>query len=348
MTLGIIDVGTNSIHLLIGILGLNGRFHTILKERDLTRLGEGGLAAGRLTKVARRRAMGVLARYATTLERCRVEHVEAVATSAVRTASNGPAFVREVRRLGIPLRVISGRTEARLIYLGVVQAHRFRGTTLVVTVGGGSAQVIVGNGLHLRYAASIRLGGARLAQQFIRHDPPEPAEIEALRASVRQAWRPVIRIVRRYAWRQAVGSSATIAQLMAAASVRDGGVEIDRWLKKHRLQVRQRQVRELVARLEDSSAEERIQLPGVDPRREDLMLPTGVVLLEWMRGCGIRTMRYAPGSLREGLVIDYLIRHHQRQAQQRFDDPLESVLSSNGGGDVVIPWGKRVLKHLVA
>ncbi len=119
MTLGIIDVGTNSIHLLVGIIGLNGRFHVILKERDLTRIGEGGLAQGRLTPRAMRRAKDVLRRYAVILKRCQVDHVEAVATSAVREAKNGRAFVRQVRRqLKLPLRIIGGREEARLIYLG--------------------------------------------------------------------------------------------------------------------------------------------------------------------------------------------------------------------------------------
>ena len=317
MMLGVIDVGTNSIHLLVGILGLNGRFHTVLKERDLTRLGEGGLTSGRLTQAARRRAMQVLARYAAALKRCHVEHVEAVATSAVRSASNGAGFVRDVRRqLGIPLRVISGRTEARLIYLGVVQAHRFRGTTLIVTVGGGSAQVIIGDGLRMQYVTSVPLGGARLAQRFIRHDPPEPDEVEALRAHVRQVWRPVVQAVQRHPWQRAVGSSATIAQVMAAASFDEDGPKISRWLKNHPLQVRQGQLQHLLERLECSSADVRIQLPGVDPRREDLMLPTGIALLEWMQGCRIRTLRYAPGSLREGLVMDYLIRHRQRRVLQ--------------------------------
>ena len=199
MTLGIIDVGTNSTHLLIGILGLNGKFQVTLKEQDLTRLGEGGLASHRLTRSAMHRAMAALQRYAATLKRLGVDHVEAVATSAVREAANGPAFARRVRaQLGLPLRIISGREEARLIYLGILQTIRFRQAVLIVTIGGGSAQVVHGNGARLHYAASLPLGGARLAQRFIRHDPPWPTEVDALYRHARRAWSPIILAVRRH------------------------------------------------------------------------------------------------------------------------------------------------------
>ena len=324
MTLGIIDVGTNSIHLLIGVLGLNGKFHVILKERDLTRLGEGGLAKGRLTGKAIRRAMEVLTRYAAIMKRCDVDHVQAVATSAVREAKNGDAFMRRVRRrLKIPLRIISGKEEARLIYLGVLQAHKFNRSTLIVTIGGGSAQVIHGNGAHLGYCTSLPLGGARLAQQFIHHDPPRSDEVLALDQDVRRAWAPVVRALKRHHWHRAVGSSATIAQLMAAAyrlihRGKRGGTN---------LVISQKTLRQFVRWLAASTASERIRLPGLDPRREDLALPTGVALLAFMDGCGVKTLRYAPGSLREGLVIDYLIKHHRRRHQW-----IEASLSELLGG----------------
>ncbi|MBI4343151.1 MAG: hypothetical protein HY599_07270 [Candidatus Omnitrophica bacterium] len=332
MTLGIIDVGTNSIHLLIGVLGLNGKFHVILKERDLTRLGEGGLANGRLTARARHRAMEVLARYAAIMKRCGVDRVEAVATSAVRDAANGAAFVRQVRRrLKLPLRIISGGEEARLIYLGVLQAHPFHRSTLIITIGGGSAQVIHGDGAHLRYRASLPLGGARLAQWFIRHDPPRPDEVLALDQAVRRAWAPVARALRRHRWRQAVGSSATICQLMAAAHRLTHGSTPNGTA----LSISQRTLRQLVRWLAASTAAERIRLPGLDPRREDLALPTGMALLAWMEGCGVTTLRYAPGSLREGLVIDYLLKHHQRH-HRWIEASLSERFGANGSGELPV------------
>jgi exopolyphosphatase/guanosine-5'-triphosphate,3'-diphosphate pyrophosphatase len=167
--------------------------------------------------------------------------------------------------------------------------------------------VILGDGAHRRYVTSVPLGCARLAQRFIRHDPPRPEEVDALDRYVRRAWVPVARAVRRLRWDQALGSSATIEQLMTAAYIR---IHHRRPKEQHRLSISQRSLRQLLAWLSTSTAAERRQLPGLDPRREDLALTTGVALLAWMEGCGVSTLHYAPGSLREGLVIDYLIRNH--------------------------------------
>jgi exopolyphosphatase/guanosine-5'-triphosphate,3'-diphosphate pyrophosphatase len=328
MTLGIIDVGTNSIHLLIGILGLSGRFHVILKERDLTRLGEGGLARGALTSASMRRAIEVLRRYAATLERCRADRVEAVATSAVREAANGRAFVRRVREtLGIPLRVISGHEEARLIYLGVLQGRPARRPAALVSIGGGSVEVMAGDGARLRYATSLPLGCARLAERFIRHDPPRPEEVAAVVREARRRWPPVARAMRRFRWRQALGSSATIGQLLTAAHRMTHRREPS---GTTRVSITRPSLRRLVQWLSTSTAEQRMQLPGLDPRREDLALTTGIVLLTWMEACGVARLRYAPGSLREGLVLDYLIRHHQRRRRMEhlFLWRLERLLRS--------------------
>ena len=326
MTLGIVDVGTNSIHLLIGILGLNGKFHVILKERDLTRLGEGGLAKGKLTQRAMHRALEVLRRYAATIRRCRVDRVEAVATSAVREAANGRSFIRRVRaRVKLPLRVISGREEARLIYLGVMSAHHVRRPAAIVTIGGGSAQVICGSGARLGYVSSVLLGGARLAQQFIRHDPPRPDEVQALIRRARRVWAPIARAMRRHHWEKTLGSSATIQQLMTAAHLLTHRRHAP---PKHRLSISRRSLAQLVRWLATSTAQERMQLPGLDPRREDLALPTAVVLLAWMEGCRVTRLFYAPGSLREGLVMDYLIKHHQRR--RVIEHPLAELFSANG------------------
>ena len=143
MKVGVIDAGTNSIHLVIATMRPEGGYRIILRQQRLAQLGEGGLARRRLTPQAMRRAMRVLAGYATVITRCGVDRIEAVATSAVREAANGRVFVRRVRRkLHLPLRIISGVEEAALIYRGVVSVNRLRRPLLVVTIGGGSAQVV--------------------------------------------------------------------------------------------------------------------------------------------------------------------------------------------------------------
>jgi exopolyphosphatase/guanosine-5'-triphosphate,3'-diphosphate pyrophosphatase len=331
---------------LIGVLGLNGKFHIILKERDLTRLGEGGLVRNRLTRASMRRALEVLRRYAAIMRRCGVDHVEAVATSAVREAANGRAFIRQVRRqLKLPLRMISGRQEARLIYLGVLASRPFRRTALIVTIGGGSAQVMCGDGGRLRYVASVPLGGARLAQRFIRHDPARPGELAALAAYVQRTWQPVARALRRHRRHEALGTSATIYQLCMAARFL---VSRRRLKDKTRLSIALSALRHLTVRLARSARPERIQLEGLDPRREDLALPTAVTLLGWMEACGVKRLRAVAGSLREGLILDYLIRHHQGRTK-RIEHPLVEFFSANGIMDVSLlrrpkRWGLAASK----
>ena len=305
MTLGIIDVGTNSIHLLLGVLGLNGVFHVVLKKRDLARLGDGGLVRNRLTEKAMRRSLRILRDYGELLRRCDADHVEAVATSAVRDASNGARFVEQARRLGVPLRVISGREEARLIYDGVVRAHHLHGSSLIITIGGGSAQVIHGTDRRADYITSLPLGGARLGQRFIRYDPSHPEEVKALSAYVDNAWTPVARALRGRRWKQAIVSSATVYQLMVAAHRLRHPQADD---KPSRLSLTQPALRRWVEWLSHSTAKQRAGLDGIDPKRQDVLLPTAVALLSWMERCGVSTVAHRSGSLREGLIFDYLAR----------------------------------------
>jgi exopolyphosphatase/guanosine-5'-triphosphate,3'-diphosphate pyrophosphatase len=218
LTLGIIDVGTNSIHLLIARRHPSRGVRIVARRRALVRLGEGGLVGNRLGAAAMQRALGVLRAYARLLRRHAVDHTEAVATSAVRDAANGRAFVRRVRRsTGLPLRILSGTEEARLIFRGVPQPPGPRRRVLMVAIGGGSAQVMCGTGERLEYGVSLPLGCARLAQRFIRHDPPQAKELAALQVALERAWAPVARALRRMHCPVVLGSSSMIEQVLRVA-----------------------------------------------------------------------------------------------------------------------------------
>jgi len=188
---------------------------------------------------------------------------------------------------------------------------------------------------------AARLGGARLAQRFVHHDPPRSEELEALMQSLQRAWMPTARALRRHRWSLALGSSATIYQLMLAAYLRQHPRPPK---EKQRLSVTRASLKRLLQWLAVSTAAQRIQLAGVDPRREDLVLTTGLALLEWMEQCGVSSIRYAPGSLREGLVMDYLIRHHERQARV-----ISALLPDAAGGNgraLSLPWRTPLVRRL--
>ncbi len=299
-TLGIVDVGTHSIHLVIGRVTPGGGFRVLVRKRGLVRLGEGGLRNNVLTAQAMRRAEAVLRRYAALLAQRGVDRLEAVATSAVRQADNGRRFVARIReRLGLSLRIISGREEARLIALGVWRAVGFQQRAVMIAIGGGSAQVMCGSRARLMYAASVPLGAARLTERFIRHDPAQGSEVAALTAFLRRAWAPVARAVRRRRWERAFGSSAGIGFLAAASipGARDGA---------RAALLTQARLRRLAGWLAGSTAGERRRVRGFDPGRQDVMLAAALTLLTWMDACGVTRLASVPGSLRDGLVVDYL------------------------------------------
>lgn len=281
MRVGIVDVGTNTCHVLVGEVGSRGRVRIVLQRHDRVPLG----GSARLTAAAMRRAITVLGRQASSLREACVDRIEAVATSAVREAANGRAFLQRARRrTGLPLRLITGAEEARLIYEGVVWVNRLRTPALVIAIGGGSLQVMRGTGSRFRHAVSLPLGGSRLAQQFLRRDPPRPHELEALRRHVSRALRPAISVARGHRGGVALGSSRLIAEVMRA--VLKGRQEAGNRKQETLLTISRRAVRRYV---EEASGE------------ADVMA-TAVVLLEWMEGCRISRLRYAPGSVREGLM----------------------------------------------
>ena len=291
MTLGVVDVGTNSIHLMIGRVGSIGAFRVLHRQRTLVRLGDAPPASRTLPRRAAQRAMTVLRRYAETLRRYDVDRIEAVATSAVREATDGRAFVRAVRvTLSLPLRIISGREEARLTYQGVRAVEHLQGAALMVAIGGGSAQVMYGQGPAPRYLKSLPLGSARLASAFIRHDPVRPIELQAMVRHVAHAWAPIGRSIRAFHRRQALGCSAMIQQLADAAG--------SQTLTDPMLTV-------LIERLARSRAVQRLRFRGLDPQRHDFALPTAIALRAWMDTCGILRVVATRGSLREGLAAAY-------------------------------------------
>ena len=312
---GVVDVGTNSVHLVIGARRPGGRIRVLRHERELVFLGEGGLVDNRLRPAAVRRALRALRRCAGILDKEHVRRVAAVATSAVREAVNGPAFVRKVRRVtGLPLRVISGQDEARLAFLGIQQARgprRSRRAAALIAIGGGSAQVAVGQGTVVRYCASAPLGASRLAQRFLYHDPVRGDELRRLARHITRSIAPLARGLR-HRRLEALGGSGLIAQVLAAAS-RLGRRRLStsaRGAVRRRLPANpaltRAELSRLVAWLAPSTAAQRRRLPGLDPARQALALPTALVLLIWMEQAGAARIRYAPGSIREGVLAGLL------------------------------------------
>ena len=181
-TFAAVDIGSNSVRLKIARLQ-RGRLHALHEDREVTRLGEGVFSSGFLTPESMAETVKVLRRFHRATQQVVTDSVRVVATSAMRDARNAQAFLEWVRSAtGWKVEIVSGVEEARLIHLGLVSGARIdQFPTLMLDLGGGSCELTVSQGGHIRDAVSLPLGAVRLTNEFLRHDPPRKGELTSLR-----------------------------------------------------------------------------------------------------------------------------------------------------------------------
>ena len=214
--LAAIDVGSNSIHMIVAQIDAGGAVTTLWRLKEMVGLGRISFPARRLTADAMDRALVTLRRFQQVAQQRQCEKIVAVATSAVREAENGGDFIERVRgELGLRLRVVSGREEARLIYLGVRHTVDLKGGPhLLLDVGGGSVEFIVANDTKPLLLESRKLGSARMTAKYIKSDPVDARELGALVRHYRQELQPLcenIQWTKRTATARQASSSATIS-----------------------------------------------------------------------------------------------------------------------------------------
>jgi exopolyphosphatase/guanosine-5'-triphosphate,3'-diphosphate pyrophosphatase len=314
-----IDIGSNSIHLLMAELLPQYAFRVLGRDKEMVRLGRGGYARHRLTPEAMDTALAALARFRKLALGQGIESIRAVATSAVREAVNGGDFIERVREeLGLKVKVISGREEGRLVYLAVRHAADFgQDAALVLDLGGGSLEIVSGTCERMLAVESFKLGAARTAELFLRGDPPAAEELYALEQHVRVSLEPVREELLARKPARCIGTSGTImalAELCARAGdgYPSGGVP----------GFRRDALAELHKRLVKRSAEQRLKMDGMDPRRVDQVVSGSVVVLGVMDILGIDRIEISDQALRDGIVLDYIERHRKGLlARQTWPDP---------------------------
>ncbi|MGI9659295.1 MAG: Ppx/GppA phosphatase family protein [Gaiellaceae bacterium] len=304
-----IDIGTNSIHLVVARPTPNRRFDVLAREKEVVRLGSGSGDMKHLSAEAIDRAVATLDRFRQVAETWDAQ-VAAVATSATREALNRQEFLTRARdEAGVDVAVISGMEEARLIHLGVLQAVPvYDRDVLVIDIGGGSTELIVGSGGKMRAARSLKLGAIRLTDRFFADEPTEPENVEACRAYVRAFLNPVVRRIRRAGFSVTVGSSGTIGSVVAMSVAQRG--ESPRSLNA--VTVTRDELDAVVASLvEATTAAERERLPGLESKRSDIIL-AGVILLEQLtKELGVEELTFSEYALREGVLLDRMRQPHE-------------------------------------
>jgi exopolyphosphatase/guanosine-5'-triphosphate,3'-diphosphate pyrophosphatase len=302
-----IDIGTNSIHMVIARSSGSG-FDLADREREVVQIGRGSFALGRLRAGAMRRTIEALKRFVDLARRQQVDRILCTATAAVREARNGGSFIKAAREVaGITPRVIPPEEEGRLIYIAVKNALRFDPRpSLIVDIGGGSAQLVVADSEHLIEAFSAPLGALRLTECLLHSDPPSRHDLLRLRRHVRRVAAESLEAVAALKPARVYGSSGSIHALAELAHQEDTGDALAH-LNGHVLT--RASLEDLLRRLQRMTLDEREKLPGLDPKRAEIILPGAVVLahiLDTLDADGITISDY---GVREGLVLDYLTSH---------------------------------------
>lgn len=311
MRIAAIDIGTNSVHMIVVRVRPDLSFEIVDREKAMVRLGAGGLDGRSLTTDARAAALQAMSKFKRLAESHSVDVLLAVATSAVREAANGGEFLAQIEReTGVRPRVIAGAEEARLIHQAAVYGVDVGGgRAVVIDIGGGSVEITLGTATSIQLAHSFKIGVIRLTQRFVRSDPLSKHDERKLLAHISGEIDRYCDQIVAAGFDRVIGTSGTILSvgLVAATAVR-GSPPSD--LRNLRVQAKQiRRVRKDVAALD---LEQRLAIPGLDPRRADLVVAGAILLDAIVRRLGADELTLCDLALREGLILDY-IRRNKRQ-----------------------------------
>jgi exopolyphosphatase/guanosine-5'-triphosphate,3'-diphosphate pyrophosphatase len=319
MRIAAIDCGTNSIHMIVVRIRPDLSFEVIDREKEMVRLGSGGLEGKSLTAEAMEMGLQAFSRFRRLAESHQVEEILAAATSAVREAKNGGEFLAAVEReTGIKTQVISGTEEARLIHLAAVYGVDVAGASaVVIDIGGGSVEITHGAGTSLRLAKSFKLGVIRLTERYVHSDPLSGRDERKLVRHIEEALRDDLKDISAAGYDRVIGTSGTILSLgtVASAERRRTGDEV------RNLRVPAKLIHRLRKEVTSRSITERMKLPGLDPRRADLVVAGGVLLDTILTRLKAADITLCDLALREGLVLDYIQRNRKHIAQaDRYPD----------------------------
>ena len=308
MRIAAIDIGTNSIHMIVVQVRPDLSFEVVDREKEMVRLGAGGLDGRSLTPTAMTAALQTLAKFQRLANSHKVDEIVAAATSAIREADNGGDFIAEVgRQTGIKIRVISGTEEARLIHMAAVYGVHMGGSpAVVIDIGGGSIEVTLGTASSLTHARSFKLGVIRLTERFVRTDPLSGRDERRLVKHINKEIGEYLDTVAERRFDRIIGTSGTILSLGALALSEDG-VEKDEALRNRRVPAKA--LHRLRKRLSEVDLEGRLQMPGLDPRRADIAVAGSILLDCVLRRLGAEDITLCDLALREGLVLDYIHRN---------------------------------------
>ena len=307
-----IDIGTNSTHLLVASVDTTlGTFSIEQAEKSTTRLGERDPDSGELTSAGMQRGYETLRRFRDLAISHDVEQIVTAATSAVREAPNGREFLQSIQDgLGMDVDLVSGPEEARLIYLGVLSGMSFGDRPhLLLDIGGGSTELILADGRDARALTSTRVGAVRLQRDFVKDDPIPPQRRSFLQAFIQGSLEPAVdKVHRRIKPGEIPVLVATSGTAMAIGAL--AASEDDRPpLKLHGYRVSRQRLDRVVEKLVTMTPEQRRDLSPINDRRAEIIVPGALILQTTMQMLGVDELVLSERALREGLIVDWMLRH---------------------------------------
>jgi exopolyphosphatase / guanosine-5'-triphosphate,3'-diphosphate pyrophosphatase len=299
--IAVLDLGTNSTRLLVAEV-VDGRVRELERRSTVTRLGDGVDAEGRLSDEAMDRVYQALEDYRRAYEGLGARRVVAIATSAVRDARNGEDFREELKsRFGVEARVLPGDEEARLTFLGATAGRPGQDLALVVDIGGGSTELVVGRpGMDPEFHVSTQLGVVRQTERHLDTDPPAAEQIEALSREAGE----VIGAQAPEEERQEVALGIAVAGTPTSLAAIDQGLDPYDPQRVHRYPLHLGACRRMLGELAGMPLERRRQVPGLHPDRAPTIVAGTVILIEAMEAFGLDCMEASEADLLQGAALD--------------------------------------------
>lgn len=329
-----IDIGTNSLHMVVVKIDATlPSFTIIAREKETVRLGDRNLMTGDLKPEIMSKAIACLGRFKTLAESLGTNSIVAVATSAVRESPNGKEFLHQIEtEVGLIVDLISGPEEARRIYLGVLSGMEFNNKPhIIIDIGGGSTELILGDSEEPRSLTSTKIGAVRLTGELIASDPISETEFKYLQAYARGMLERSVEEVQGKLKigdsPQLIGTSGTI-ETIATIHAREKLGLVPTTLNGYQFSLQD--LRTWVNRLRKMTNVERAAIPGMPEKRSEVILSGAVILQEAMTLLGVESLTVCERSLREGVIVDWMLTHGFIDNRLRFQSSIRerSVLKT--------------------
>lgn len=302
MNVAVVDIGSNSTRLLVAEVS-DHRVTELVRRTEVTRLGAGVDADGRLREDAMERVFATLDRYRSEIDEYDCQSAVAVLTSAVRDSANGEEFAEQVRsRYGLEPHVLSGDDEARLTFLGATSERddSDRTPTLVLDIGGGSTELVIGTGTEVVFHVSTQAGVVRQTERHLTRDPPDESELEELAADVRQILGAGVPESRRRSVERGIAVAGTATSLAAIAQ------RLDPYdpARVHGYVLSAGECERILGELSKMPLEERRRVPGLHPDRAPTIVAGAVIFREVLNLCGLHRIEISEHDILRGAALD--------------------------------------------